>query len=136
MTYPACMKISGHHKKKVSSLSSPSRRPSLPQLPQPKKSAQPPQPKPHPPKPQPPPQPWPWPWPHANACCSGKAYTIVVRLAATTNATTTVVIRFIFLKTDITFLSIYQMLHSERAKIIREIVDILIHYDTLLNNTG
>src|SRR5215467_5615375 len=87
-----------------------------PQPPQPPKPPKPPKP-PHPPK-NPPPQPKPQPPkpppkpPHANARCSGTAYTIVDRPAAAINATTTVVVRFIFLKNDITFLSIYRMLHS------------------------
>jgi hypothetical protein len=44
--------------------------------------------------------------------CSGTAYTIVDRPAAAINATTTVVVRFIIFETDITFLCIYRMLHS------------------------
>jgi hypothetical protein len=55
---------------------------------------QPPQPKPQPPKPGPP--------PHANARCSGRAYTIVDRPAATINVTATLVLRFIVLEADIT----------------------------------
>src|SRR5215831_1495332 len=86
-----------------------------PKNPPPQPKPQPPQPPkpPHPPK-NPPPQPKPQPPkpPHANARCSGTAYTIVDRPAAAINSTTTVVVRFIFLKTDITFLCIYRMLHS------------------------
>src|SRR5215813_14493966 len=81
-----------------------------PQPPKPPQPPQPPQPKPQPPKPPQPPNP---PNPaHANARCSGTAYTIVDNPAAAINATTTVIVRFIFLKTDITFRSIYRMLHS------------------------
>src|SRR5262245_10089709 len=75
-----------------------------PQIPTPQ-PPQPPQPKLQPPKPPKP--------PHANARCSGTVYAIVDRPAAAINATTTVVVRFIFLKTDITFLCIYRMLHSK-----------------------
>src|SRR5215469_13285738 len=70
----------------------------------PKNPPHPPKPNPHPPKPPKP--------PHANRRCSGTVYAIVDRPAAAINATTTVVVRFIFLKTDITFLSLYRMLHS------------------------
>jgi hypothetical protein len=56
----------------------------------------------HPPKPNPhPPKP-----PHADARCSGTVYAIADRPAAAINATSTVVVRFIILKTDITFLYI------------------------------
>src|SRR5215813_299004 len=72
--------------------------------PQPPQPPQPPKPKPQPPKPPKP--------PHANTRCSGTVYAIVDRPAAAINATTTVVVRFIFLENDITFRSIYQMLHS------------------------
>src|SRR5262245_34891542 len=75
--------------------------------PQPKPQPPQPKPKPQPPKPPKPPNP-----PHANARCSGTVYAMVDRPAAAINATTTVVVRFIFLKIDITFHSIYQMLHS------------------------
>jgi hypothetical protein len=64
---------------------------------------QPPKPKPQPPKPPP---------NHANARYVGTAYTIVDRPAAAINATATVVVLFIILKTDITFLCICRMLHS------------------------
>src|SRR5215831_13628537 len=80
----------------------PQPKPQPPQPPKPK--PQPPQPKPQPPKPPKP--------PHANARCSGIVYAIVDRPAAAINATTTVVVLFIILKTDITFLCIYRMLHS------------------------
>src|SRR5215467_5578894 len=70
---------------------------------QPRKNG-PPQPKPQPPRPGPP--------PHANARCSGISNIIVDRLAAAINATNTVVVRFITLRTDNTVLCIYRMLHS------------------------
>src|SRR5215472_13337186 len=83
----------------------PQPKPQPPQPPKPKpQPPQPPKPKPQPPKPPKP--------PHANARCSGIVYAIADRPAAAINATTTVVVLFIILKTDITFLCIYRMLHS------------------------
>jgi hypothetical protein len=75
----------------------------------PKNPPQPPKPKPQPPKPPKPP-------PHANVRYSGTAYTIVDRPAAAINAATTVVVRFIFLKTEITFLGLF-LLTCERIYI-------------------
>jgi hypothetical protein len=62
-----------------------------------------------------------------------KAVKDIVEVAAI-NATTTVVFRLIFLKTDITFLCIHRA--SQQLLKLLEVPDILIHYNSIRNNAG
>ena len=61
----------------------------------------------------------------AIARCSGIAYIIVNRLAATINVTATLVVRFIKSQSLPYHLSVYIRCLTSSARIIREIVDLL-----------